>query len=138
MDPVLTPQEDPGTSKIIEIIMKNNSFQRNRTFELESLLDLVLAPFGHPFWSLLATKMAETCLEIPLGTPKSRSRDVFFGPGGLQERSKRLPRGIQAAKTAPRALQEAPGSILELYWISFGLILVLICSKFETFWELFL
>ena len=33
-------------------------------------------------------KMAETCLEIPLGAPKSRSKDLFFG-------SKRRKRGFQ-------------------------------------------
>ena len=73
-------------------------------------------PPGLRFGSFLAPKIAETCLEIPLGAPKSRSKDLFFGPGGLQERSKRPPRGLQAAKTAPRALQEAGGSILEPIW----------------------
>ena len=57
--------------------------------------------------------MAETCLGIPLGAAKSRSRLLLGAPRGVQERPKRLPRDLQAAKTTPRALQEAPGSILE-------------------------
>ena len=67
------------------------------------------------FGRFLAPKIAETCLEIPLGAPKSRSKDLLFGPGGIQGRSKRPPRGLQAARTAPRALKKASGSILEQF-----------------------
>ena len=43
----------------------------------DSILDPILNPPGLPFGSLLAPKMAETCLEIRLGPPKSGSR-LFF------------------------------------------------------------
>ena len=67
--------------------------------------------------------IAENCLGARLGALQSRSRALRFGLGGLQEPPKRPPRGLQAAKTAPRALQEAGGSILELIW--------------EPFWSIF-
>ena len=49
LDLVLVSKRDPGTLKIIEILLKNTSFQRNRVFERESLLDFVLATFWAPF-----------------------------------------------------------------------------------------
>ena len=79
----------------------------------------ILDPPGLPFGRLSAPKIVETSLEISLGAPKGRSKDLFFGPGGLQERSKRPPRGLQAARTARRALQEASGSIWEPFWTNF-------------------
>ena len=42
-------------------------------------MDLILDPPGLPWGSLFAPKMLETCLEIPPGRPKSRSKDLFFG-----------------------------------------------------------
>ena len=42
-------------------------------------MDSILDPPGLPWGSLLAPKMLETCLEIPPGRPKSRSKDLFFG-----------------------------------------------------------
>ena len=49
---------------------------------------------------------------------------MFLGsrrsPRALQERSKRPPRDLQATKTAPRALQEAPRSMLEPFGSHFG------------------
>ena len=64
--------------------------------------------------------IAENCLGTRLGAPKSELRALWFGPGGLQELSERPPRGLQAAKTTPRALQEASGSILEPFGSHFG------------------
>ena len=96
-------------------------------FNLDPIGNTILDLPGLPFWSALAPKIVETSLEIPLGAPKSRSKDLFFGPGGLQERSKRPPRGLQPARTAPRALQEASGSILEPFGSHSG-------SHFGTIW----
>ena len=47
-------------------------------FNPDSISDPILDPPGLPFGSLLAPKMAETCLEIRLGPPKSGSRLFFF------------------------------------------------------------
>ena len=66
-------------------------------FNPDSIWDTILDPPGLRFGSFLAPKIAETCLEIPLGAPKSRSGDFFFGPGGLQERSKRPAGGQKRA-----------------------------------------
>ena len=86
----------------------------------DPIWDPILDPPGLSFGSALAPKIAETCLEIPLGALKRCSKDLFFGPGGLQERSTRPSRGLQAAKTAPRAPLEASGSILQLFWSHSG------------------
>ena len=83
-------------------------------FNPDPIWDPILESPGLPFGSALAPKIAETSLEIPLGAPKSRSKDLFFGPGGLQERSKRptggenkRPEDRTIAKRSPRWLQEA-------------------------------
>ena len=55
----------------------------------DSILHSILDPPGLPQGSLLAPKMLETCLEIPPGRPKSRSKDLFFR---LQEAKKRGPK----------------------------------------------
>ena len=94
-----------------------------------SALISVVASLGR-FGRVLALKITETSLGIPLGRPESRSMDLFFGPGGLQERSKRLPQGLQVAKTAPRALQEASGSIVKPFWSHLG-------SHPGAFWDKF-
>ena len=109
----------PGPSKLRFSCQRYCNFCDFAFFNQDSIWDPILDPPGLRFGSFLAPKIAETCLEIPLGAPKSRSKDLFFGPGGLQGRSKRPPRGLQPAKTAPRALQEASGSILELFWTNF-------------------
>ena len=74
------------------------------------------ARFGTLLGSILGAfaphMIAESCLGSRLGALKSRSRALFVGPGGFQEPSKTPPRGPKAAKTAPRALQQAPGSML--------------------------
>ena len=57
-------------------------------FNPESILDSILDPPGLPWGSLLAPKMAETCLEIRLGPPKSGSRLLFR----LQEAKKKVPK----------------------------------------------
>jgi hypothetical protein len=90
LDPFLTPKSEPGTSKIKEIlctVVKNQGFA---IFSSTRFRTSIWDPFGLRFGTLLALKMAETCLWIPLGAPKSRSGDLFFGPGDPQERSKRL------------------------------------------------
>ena len=103
-------------------------------FNPDPIWDPILDPPGLPFGSALAPKIAETSLEIPLGALKGRSKDLFFGPGGLQERSKRLPRGPQPARTAPRALQEASGSILEPFGSHLGSYFGAILEQFgDTF-----
>ena len=110
----------PGPSKLRLSRERYCIFCDFAFFNPDPIWDPILDSPGLPFGSALAPKIAETCLEIPLGAPKSRSKDLFFGPGGLQERSKRPPRGLQAAKIAPRALQEALGSILEPFWNHLG------------------
>ena len=64
----------------------------------------------------MAPKIVENCLEIRLGAPKGRSRALWIGPGGVQERSKRPPGGknkgkIRAtiAKRLPSGLQDPSG-----------------------------
>ena len=99
-------------------------------FSSSRLRDPILDAPGLRFGSLLAPGLAETSLLGGLGPSKGRFAITFFGSGGLQERSERLPRGLQAAKTAPRALQEASGSILEQFWSHLGTIL-------ESFWKHF-
>ena len=108
----------PGLLKLRFSCKKYCIFCDFAFFNPDSISDPILNPPGLRLGSLLAPKIAETCLEIPLGAPKSRSKDLFFGPGGLQGRSKRPPRGLQPAKTAPRALQEAP--ILQPFWSPFS------------------
>ena len=108
---------------------------------LSRLRSLILDPPGLRFGSCLAPKIVETCLEIPLGAPKSRSKDLFFGPGGLQERSKRPTEGqnkgterATRAKRHPRGVQDrfgTPfGSIFEQFWRHFG-------AMWGAFWRTF-
>ena len=52
--------------------------------------------------------MSETSLGILLGAAKSRSRDLFFGPRAVQERSKRPPRPLQEASMRPRRSKKGP------------------------------
>ena len=59
----------------------------------------------------MGAKIVENCREIRLGAPKGRSRALWIGPEGVQERSKRPPGGkikgkIRAtmAKRLPRGL----------------------------------
>ena len=94
--------------------------------------------FGHHFGSSLAPMLAESCLGTRLGAPKSELRALWFGPGGLQELSERPPRGLQAAKTTPRALQEASGSILEPFWSYSGSYLGAIWEPFWSHWGIIL
>ena len=73
-------------------------------------------PPGLLFGNLLAPKIAENCLEIALGAPKSRSRALWIGPGGLQEHPRRPTGGHskgtvratysqEASKMGPRAIE---------------------------------
>ena len=91
---VLVPYRVPGSADFVIFAISNP----------DSISDSILGPSGLPSESLLAPKMTETCLEIPLGAPKSRSKDVFFG-------SKKQKRGFQkGAKNEPQT-----GS--PLHWI---------------------
>ena len=79
----------PGLSKLRFSCERYCNFCDLAFFTQGSIWDPILDPPGLRFGSLLAPKVAETSLGIPLGAPKSRSKDLFFGPGGVQERSKR-------------------------------------------------
>ena len=79
---------DPGPLKIRFSCERHCIFCDFTISNPESILDSILDPPGLPWGSLLAPKMLETCLEIPPGRPKSRSKDLFFG-------SKRRKRGFQ-------------------------------------------
>ena len=104
------PKGAPGTSKIIKIL---RTVCKNQGFAILSshrLLNSIWEPFGLPLAGLLPLKIAETCLETPLGAAKSRSRAHFFDPGALQDRSKRHLRALQEASTRLRHPKRPPGS----------------------------
>ena len=117
-DPVLTPFW--GRHKSMISRKRYCIFRDFAFFNPDSIWDPILDPPGLRFGSFLGCKIAETSLGILLGALKSRSRALSSGLGGLQEPSKTPPRGLHAAKTAPRALQQAPGSILESFWSFLG------------------
>ena len=71
-------------------------------FNPDPIWDPILDPPGLSFGSALAPKIAETCLEIPLGAPKSRWKDLFSARDG----SKGAPRGPREASSLPTQLQE--------------------------------
>ena len=96
----------PGLSKLRFSCEKYCKFCDFAFFNQDSVWDPFLDPPGLSFGSFLDPKTVETCLGIPLGAPKSRSGDLFFGPGGLQERSNSVPRGLQEHSRLPRQLQE--------------------------------
>ena len=78
---------------------------------------MILGCPRRPFGSLLAPKRAETCLEISLGAPKSRSRVFFLSwrpPGASQEASKSAPRGFQELKGVQDAPKRVPGTGFDL------------------------
>ena len=132
LDPFFAPKSEPGTSKIKQIlctVVKNQGFA---IFSPSRLRTSIWDPFGFFFGTHLAPKIVETSLQGPLGPAKSRFRLVLFGPEGFQERSKRPPRDLQAAKTAPRGLQEAPGSILEPFWNHFGVDFRIVLKALEA------
>ena len=83
----------PGLSKLRFSYETYCDFCDFAFFNQDSIWDTILDPPGLRLGSLLASKVAETCLGIPLGAPKSSSGDFFFGPGGLQERSRKLAGG---------------------------------------------
>ena len=72
-------------------------FQGFARFSSDRFRTAFWAPFGIVLGTHLDPKIAETNLLGALGPAKSRFRLVFFGPGGVQERSKRHPGG----KTPP-------------------------------------
>ena len=89
LDPVLVSKRDLGTLQIIEILLDKTIVFKEIVFLSWSRFWTSFWPhFGLPFRRLLASKMAENCLEIPLGAPKSRSPILFFG-------FKRRKRGFQ-------------------------------------------
>ena len=111
-------------------------FLRNRVFSSSRLLGSILDTLGLPFKSLLAPKMAETCLGNPLGPAKSRSRALFFGPRAVQERSKRSPRPPKKLRILLQTRQKAPKTaaryprIFKRMHISIGFI---ICLKISFY-----
>ena len=77
--------------------------------------------------------MAETCLEIPLGPVKSRSRVTFFTlepSKSAQEASMTAPRGFQEAKRRQEAPGRPPGSNFVPFALHFGSL----WDPFETLW----
>ena len=83
-------------------------FEEIIIFSLNRFRTSILHPLGLTFGSLLAPKMAETSLGIPLGAAKSRSRLVFFGLRAVQERSKMSPRPLQEASMRPIRSKKTP------------------------------
>jgi len=107
----------PGLSKLRFSCERYCKFCDFAFFNQDSIWDPILDPPGLRFGSLLALKVVETSLGVPLGAPKSRSGDLFFGPGGLQERSKRPTEGqnkgterATRAKRHPRGVQDRFGT----------------------------
>ena len=100
--PVFVSKVKPGTLKINEFRETSSKFCDFALFSSSRLRDPILDSRGLRFGSLLAVKMAETSLGIPLGAAKSRSRDLFSGPCAVQERSKWPPRALQEASRRPR------------------------------------
>ena len=74
------------------------------------LLSSIWHPLGSLLGSLFAPKMAENSLGFPFGAAKSRPRVLFFGPGALQERSKRPPGALQEASRMPRGSKRVQGA----------------------------
>ena len=90
-------------------------------FSSKHFLSSIRETLGLLLGSLLAPKMAQTSLGIPLGPAQSRSRRLFFGPRAAQDRSKKPPRPLQEAFRRPRSSKKPPGShrfgaMLELLW----------------------
>ena len=77
--------------------------QRKRTWTPVEVTAGELLPGGE---DVIKRALALRCLEIPVGAPKTRSGDLFFSPGALQERSNSVPRGLQEHSRLPRQLQE--------------------------------
>ena len=96
-------------------------------------MDSILDPLGLPFGSLLAPKMAETSLGIPLGAAKSRSRALCFDPRALQDRTKRHLRALQEASRRLRHSKKPPGSHSGPIWLLFVIHLDSILSPLSTF-----
>ena len=81
---------------------------------LGALLGSLLAPkmvetslgifLGRSWAGPYTSFLDETCLDFAFGPAKGRSIYFFFGPRGLQERSKRPPRG----KRSPEQIFEPP------------------------------
>ena len=76
------------------------------------LLSSIWDPLGLLLGNLLALKMAETSIGIPLGAAKSRSR-ALFSTLALQERSYRPPGAVQEAKRRQEASRETFWTHLE-------------------------
>ena len=111
------PKSGPGgDSSRKHDFIKNQGFA---IFSLDRVRTLILDPPGFPFGTLLAPKIAESCLEIALGAPKSRSRALWIGPGGLQERPRRPTGGQNKGTVRATYSQEAskmgPGAILDRF-----------------------
>ena len=91
------------------------------------------APFWGAFWP---PRWLKPLLDFLLERPRAVQEYFFFGPGALQERSKRPPRGFQEASRRPRGSKRPPGShfgpIWTPFWTPFGRILELIWNVFPS------
>ena len=67
--------------------------------------------------------LAKTCLESRSRPAKGRSRAFLFGPGGLQERSKRPTGGQKKVSERATYSQEASGRVPGAIWVDFKAIL---------------
>ena len=116
MDALLDPFWEPRDLKNQGILRDIQGFA---IFSLDRFRTLILDPPGLTFGTLLAPKIAENCLEIPLGAPKSRSRALWIGPGGLQERPRRPTggqnKGTERATYSQEASKMGPGAILDRF-----------------------
>ena len=125
--PTLGSKKRAGTSKIKDILCTVYKFYDFTIFSLDhfrtSIWDLLGLHFGAmlapswpnltPSWLQVGSKSASRGFRrVPRGFPAA--------PRGSKKRSKRPPGDLQLAKTAPRALKEAPGAVLEPFWLHFG------------------
>ena len=113
-------KKSSGPQKSKKNLGKTMLFKEIAIFSSDRFWTSIWDPPGLRLGAHLAPRHAETDLPGALGPSKSRFQLCFFSSKSVQERSKRLLRDLQAAKRAPRALQEAPGSILEPFWSYLG------------------
>ena len=118
--------------KVIQILCTVCKFCDLALFSSTCFCSLIRGSFGRrfgSFWTLktghLGSTLAQSCLqERSKRLPESCKRLS-------REGSKRPPSDLQAAKTTPRALKEAPGAVLASFWAQFGSIF----SKFRAVLE---
>ena len=126
MDPVLTRQKEPGTSKIIEIILEILSFEEIVLLSLSRFWTSFWHPFGHLFGSLLAPRWLKPVLRFLLERPRA-ALEIFFSvpeaaksaPTAFQEASKSTPGCQDSSKSSPRGPRIDFRAILEPCWKPF-------------------